>query len=188
MAQLERTSRQTQNLDRQERQSPPEREGGRRAPRHRRVPSRCGPQAGLDLPRYQRRGLRAPGSTPAFAGQGGLPSVLVRPRAPVTRPQKRRWGPVFDRQGRAYNGFPKEPIPEPYRSKPALVFFRPYCSLAHLGARLGGEAERLFDPVKYMEFLEALRRCPPRRRRSSSLQDKVLHSSIRWRIGLRDRH
>jgi uncharacterized LabA/DUF88 family protein len=53
-----------------------------------------------------------------------------------------------------YNGFPKEPIPEPYRSKPALVFLRPYCSLAHLGARLGGEAERLFDPVKHMEFLK----------------------------------
>jgi hypothetical protein len=53
-----------------------------------------------------------------------------------------------------YNGFPKEPIPEPYRSKPALLFLQPYCSLAHLGARLSGEAERLFDPVKRMEFLK----------------------------------
>jgi hypothetical protein len=53
-----------------------------------------------------------------------------------------------------YNGFPKEPVPEPCRSKPGVIFLRPYCVLVELGARLGGEAERLFDPVKQMEFLK----------------------------------
>ena len=53
-----------------------------------------------------------------------------------------------------YNGFPKEPVPEPYRSKPALIFLLPFCLLVQLGALLGGEAEDLFDPVKHMEFLK----------------------------------
>jgi uncharacterized LabA/DUF88 family protein len=54
-----------------------------------------------------------------------------------------------------YNRFPKEPIPEPYWSKPALSFLLPFCLLVELGARLGGEAEPLWDPVRYMECLRS---------------------------------
>ena len=53
-----------------------------------------------------------------------------------------------------YNGFSKEPIPEPYRSKPALIFLLALLLVVQLGALLGGETEELLDPVKHMEFLK----------------------------------
>jgi uncharacterized LabA/DUF88 family protein len=53
-----------------------------------------------------------------------------------------------------YNNFRKEPVPEPYRSKPAVMFLLVFCVSVELGARLGGEAENLFDPAKQMEFLK----------------------------------
>jgi hypothetical protein len=55
-----------------------------------------------------------------------------------------------------YNGFPKEPIPELYRSKPALIFLLTLRMFVKLEVILGGEAEAigLFDPVKHMEFLK----------------------------------
>ncbi len=51
-----------------------------------------------------------------------------------------------------YNHFPAEFVPEPYRSKSALRLLKSHCVHVELGARLGGEAKRLHDPVKELEF------------------------------------
>jgi hypothetical protein len=53
-----------------------------------------------------------------------------------------------------YNLFPKEPVPEPYRSKPALSTLQTHCMRTHIGSQLGGTSERTLDPVKHMEFLK----------------------------------
>jgi uncharacterized LabA/DUF88 family protein len=52
-----------------------------------------------------------------------------------------------------YHSFPKEPVPEPFRSKPALITLLIHCQLTRLGSQLGGIFEELLDPVKHMEFL-----------------------------------
>jgi hypothetical protein len=53
-----------------------------------------------------------------------------------------------------YHGFPNEPVPEPYRSKPALITLLTHCMLTQLGSHLGGIFEERCDPVKHMEFLK----------------------------------
>jgi hypothetical protein len=44
-----------------------------------------------------------------------------------------------------YSGFRKEPVPEPYRSKSALIFLLTRCVVVKLGTMLGDEAEFLCD-------------------------------------------
>jgi hypothetical protein len=53
-----------------------------------------------------------------------------------------------------YNSFRKEPVPEPFRSKPALITLLIHCILTQLGSQLGGFFEETLDPVKHMEFLK----------------------------------
>jgi hypothetical protein len=53
-----------------------------------------------------------------------------------------------------YNSFRKEPVPQPFRSKPALITLLAHCMLTQLGSQLGGILEETFDPVKNMVFLK----------------------------------
>lgn len=53
-----------------------------------------------------------------------------------------------------YNSFRKGPVPERFRSKPALITLLTHCMLPQLGSQLGGILEETFDPVKHMEFLK----------------------------------
>ena len=53
-----------------------------------------------------------------------------------------------------YHSFPKEPVPERFRSKPALITLLTHCMMTHLGSQLGGIFEEGLDPVKHMEFLK----------------------------------
>jgi uncharacterized LabA/DUF88 family protein len=53
-----------------------------------------------------------------------------------------------------YNFFPKEPIPELFRSKPALITLLTHCALTQLGSQVGGIFEETFDSLKHMEFLK----------------------------------
>ncbi|MGH6916586.1 MAG: NYN domain-containing protein, partial [Geminicoccaceae bacterium] len=53
-----------------------------------------------------------------------------------------------------YNSFPNEPVPELFRSKPALLPLLCCCALKHLGSQFGGIYEETCDPVKHMDFLK----------------------------------